>query len=139
MIKFKTMGISIVASTLFAAAGCVAQGATASIVTGATINTAVPSPVPQATQVKRCQDVGRFVKYAAGARDAGETEQHFAGRIGFYMVPDGGVRLIAQRLPQNMRAPASSDLLNKIFASNASPANWQKQVLTVCEKHISQA
>lgn len=139
MIKFKTIGISLVVSTVLGAASCMAQGATGSAVTSAAINTAAPVPVPHATQVKRCEDVGRFVKDAAIARDTGESERHFAGRLGLYMVPDGGLRLIAQRMPHNTRAPASPMLLDKIFANHASPADWQKQALAVCEEHISQA
>jgi hypothetical protein len=132
MIKLKAIGISIVASTIFGAASCMAQG-----VIGPTIGAAAPWPVPHATQVKRCQDVGQFVNTAAVARDAGESEQHFIGRLGVNMSPVGGLGLIHQRLPANTLAAGGPALVREVYASSGSPADWQRQLQVICEKNIS--
>ncbi|MEO8809512.1 MAG: hypothetical protein ABI386_04615 [Rhodanobacter sp.] len=71
------------------------------------------------------------------ARDAGEPEQHFIGRLGVNMSPPGGLGLIHQRLPANTRAAGGPALVREIYASNASPAAWQQQVQAICEKNIS--
>lgn len=134
MIKFKTVGISLVVSTMFGAASCMAQA-----MSGPGVSVAVPLPVPHATQMKRCQDMSRYVHIVAAARDAGEAQQHFVGRLGLNMSTPAGLGLIHQRLPANTVASGGSALVNVIYASSASPANWQKQVLSVCEKHINQA
>lgn len=133
MIKFKTIGISFIACTVFGAAGCMAQATG-----GPEISIAVPLPVPHATQIERCQDMGRYVKIVAAARDAGEAQQHFVGRLGLNMSAPSGLGLIHQRLPANTVASGGSALVSAIYASNASPLDWQKQVLLVCEKHVSQ-
>ncbi len=133
MIKFKTIGISLVVSTAFGAASCMAQ------TTGAPVfSVAVPLPVPHATQLKRCQDMSRYVQVVASARDAGEAQQHFVGRLGLNMFPPAGLELIHQRLPANTLSTGGSALVKVIYASSESPSNWQKQVLAICEKHIRQ-
>ena len=134
MIKFKTVGISLVASMLFGAASCMAQATG-----GPGVSFAVPLPVPHATQMKRCQDMSRYVKIVADARDAGEAQQHFVGRLGLNMSAPAGLGLIHQRLPVNTASSGGSALVSAIYASDASPLDWQKQVLVVCEKHVNQA
>ena len=134
MIKFKTIGISLVVSTMFGAASCMAQA-----MGGPGFSVAVPLPVPHATQMKRCQDMGRYVHIVASARDAGESQRYFVGRLGLNMSTPAGLGLIHQRLPANTVASGGSALVRAIYASDASPTDWQKQVLVVCEKHVSQA
>lgn len=133
MIKFKVIGISIVVATMFGSASCMAQFSVAPEIKN---SAALPLTLPRATQVKRCQDFGRYVNLVASARDAGESQQKLIGRLGLNMSSPGGQGLIHQRLPANTLAAGGPVLVREIYASNASPANWQAQVSAVCEKQV---
>lgn len=134
MMHFKVVGISIVASTVLGATSCLAQ--MVSTFAGEppipVENTSLP--LPHATQVVRCQDFGRYVNLVASARDAGESRQHLIGRLGLNM--QGGEGMYQGRLPRNIRAAGGTALVQQIYATNASPATWQKQMLAVCERKI---
>jgi hypothetical protein len=73
----------------------------------------------RATQLKRCENLGVFVKDAATARDNHETESHFAETIS----------------PRTL-TPGMRDLTNKVFASNESPATWQNKMRDECEQKV---
>ncbi|MGH8157710.1 MAG: hypothetical protein ACREPQ_06290 [Rhodanobacter sp.] len=130
MIKFKVIGISMVVSTVFGAASCMAQSVSSPELTGAP-----PLPAPRATQMQRCQDFGRYVNLVASARDAGEPQQQLIGRLGLN-TNGGGGEMYQERLPRHTLAAGGTALVREIYAKNASPTDWQKVMMTNCEKKI---
>lgn len=133
MIKLKVIGISMVVSTVFGAASCMAQALGQPEPTDAPPLSTLPAS--RATQVKRCQDFGRYVNLVASARDAGEPQQKLIGHLGLNM-NDGGAEMYQARLPRDTFAAGGTALVREIYAKNASPADWQKAIVANCEKKI---
>ena len=132
MFKFKALAASLVVVAAFGASACMAQQQSSP----SSVN-AMPMPTPPATQMKRCQDISRFAQSTAVAREAGESEQHYIGRLGLNMLPANSLGLIHQRLDRNISIQANPKLVSMIYSSEQSPAAWQKQTLAACEKSIS--
>ena len=134
MIRFKPVASSVFACTLFAGASCMARP----------INQPEPSyasnfspDLPMASrakQMKRCEDLGRYVNLVASARDAGEPAQHFINR--FQLNSGTRVNMYQGALPAHTWAAGGTALVEEIYARNASPGDWQQAMTGVCEKKI---
>ncbi|MEO5813006.1 MAG: hypothetical protein ABIU96_04885 [Rhodanobacter sp.] len=130
--KFKLWGISLVIVGAFGASTCMAQQQ----VDPSPAN-AMPRPIPHATQLQRCQNLGRFAQNTAVAREAGESQQQYIGRLGLNMLPPNGLGLIHQRLDRNMNVRINPKLVDLIYSSKQSPVAWQQKVLDACTQTIS--
>lgn len=83
-------------------------------------NGPVDASSPPATQMKRCKNLGLFVRKAAIARDQHESEHHFLNRVG------------KRQLGRGMTA-----LIEKVFNDDRAPEAWQKHMQSECTKKIS--
>ena len=134
MINLRVVGISIVVSAAFGSTSCLAQMVNS-------FSSAPPIPVASTlqrthpAQVERCQDFGRYVNLVASARDAGESRQELSSRLGLNM-QRGRIAEYQSRLPPHTLAAGGTSLVKQIYASNYSPATWQKTMLTDCERKI---
>ena len=128
--KFKVLSASFAFAAAFGASACMAQQ-------HANPSPAAAPPTPHATQVKRCQDIGRLAQNTAAAREASESEQHVIGRLGLNMHAPNGLGLIHQRLAANVKVPGNAQLVHSIYSSDGSAAAWQKKTLEACAQSIS--
>ncbi|MEO7050841.1 MAG: hypothetical protein ABI128_04175 [Rhodanobacter sp.] len=141
MNQFKVIAVSIIVSTIFGAVSGLAQAQGQPLGQGPgqplgqpMINNGPVLSAPVATQVKRCQDFGRYVNLVASARDANESQSHLIDRLGLNLHSEAG--MYQGRLPRNTRAAGGTALVQKIYARNASPADWQTAMQGVCEREI---
>lgn len=130
MVRLKSVAVSLVVVAAFEAAACMAQQ-------HANPSPAAALPIPKASQITRCGDIGRFAKDVATARESGESRQHYVGRLGLAMFPPKGLGLIHQRLPTHTRYPGGPELVQRIYDSKQSPVAWQLATLDACERTIS--
>ena len=131
MIKLKSLAVSVVTVAAFGVSHCMAQQQSHP----SPVN-AMPLPIPHATQIKRCEDMGRFAQDTAVAREAGESQAHYIGRLGLNMHDSNGLGLIHQRLAGDMRVPVNPKLVGMICSSKQSPMTWQKKVREPCAQTI---
>ena len=132
MTKLRTAVCSLAIAAALGSGACLAQQH------GVNLG-AAGVPVPPTTLAKRCLALGQFVQQASAARDAGESENHFIGRLGLNMSPPEGLGLIHRRLDKNAWAPQESlGLVHMVFATTASPTEWQQQMVGACDRQLTQ-